>query len=114
MSFSNPERRRVVDDELAAQAEEEAVIEFHKYFTFAIADGVLTAAQEKSLLQFGAEHGLTEEKMLSYIEAELADSGAKRAEPVAPAPRAAAKSRRRGSLQSEGGFPAHARSEWIG
>src|SRR5207245_2137972 len=46
----DPARRRVMDDELAAQAEEEAVAEFHKYLTFAIADGLLTAAQEKSLL----------------------------------------------------------------
>src|SRR5438067_10975255 len=54
----NPDRRRAMDDELTARAEEEAATEFHKYLTFAIADGLLTAAQEKSLLQFGADHGL--------------------------------------------------------
>src|SRR5215469_16883418 len=63
----DPERRRAMDEELAAQAEEEAVTEFHKYLTFALADGVLTAPQEKSLLEFGAEHGLTQGKMQSLI-----------------------------------------------
>src|SRR5438309_4200686 len=55
----DPKRRQVVDGELAAQAQAEALAEFRKYLTFAIADGVLTHAQEKSLLQFGSEHGLT-------------------------------------------------------
>src|SRR5712671_3008923 len=54
----DPARRSALDKELAAQAEEEAIAEFHKYLTFAIADGVLTAAQEKSLYQFGTEHSL--------------------------------------------------------
>src|SRR5215212_8313775 len=35
----NPERRRQVDDELAAQAQEDAVAELHKYLAFATADG---------------------------------------------------------------------------
>jgi formylglycine-generating enzyme required for sulfatase activity len=103
----NPDRRRAMDDELAAQAEEEASGEFHKYLTFAIADGLLTLAQEKSLLQFGADHGLTREKMLAYIEAELADSGAKRADPPAPPPepmRNGSRSRRRGSLNPKDDF----------
>lgn len=74
----DPARRKQVDSELAAQANEQAVIEFHKYLTFALADGVLTAEEEKSLLRFGAEHGLTEEQIAGYIEAELKDSGAQR------------------------------------
>jgi formylglycine-generating enzyme required for sulfatase activity len=74
----DPARRRQVDSELAAQANEQAVIEFHKYLTFALADGVLTAEEEKSLLRFGGEHGLTEEQIATYIEAELKDSGAQR------------------------------------
>src|SRR5256885_16399342 len=81
----DPERRREVDSELAAQANEQAVIEFHKYLTFALADGALTAEGEKSLHQFGAEHGLTEEQIVEYIEAELKDSGAQRVTRV-PAP----------------------------
>src|SRR6202165_80373 len=53
----DPERRRVVDNELAVQAQEEAVTEFHKFLAFALADGTLSAETEKNLLQFGAEHG---------------------------------------------------------
>ena len=101
----DPARRRVMDNELAVQAQEQAVAEFHKYLTFAIVDGILTAAQEKNLLQFGAEHGLTQEKMLSYIDAELADSGAQRAQPPPPPdPRTVARSRRRGSLNPKEDF----------
>jgi formylglycine-generating enzyme required for sulfatase activity len=74
----DPARRRQVDSELAAQANEQAVIEFHKYLTFALADGVLTVEEEKSLLRFGGEHGLSEEQIVGYIEAELKDSGAQR------------------------------------
>jgi formylglycine-generating enzyme required for sulfatase activity len=83
----DPIRRRQVDSELAAQANEQAVIEFHKYLTFALADGCLTADEEKSLHRFGAEHGLSAEQVTEYIEAELKDSGASRVVPnVAPVP----------------------------
>lgn len=74
----DPDRRRQVDSELAAQANEQAIIELHKYLTFALADGFLTAEEEKSLHRFGAEHGLSDEQIASYIEAELKDSGAQR------------------------------------
>jgi formylglycine-generating enzyme required for sulfatase activity len=80
----DPERRRQVDSELAAQANEQAIIELHKYLTFALADGFLTPEEEKSLHRFGAEHGLSDEQILSYIEAELRDSGAKRVVAAAP------------------------------
>ena len=80
----DPERRRQVDSELAAQANEQAVIEFHKYLTFALADGVLTPEEEKSLHRFGAEHGLNAEEITSYIDAELKDSGAQRVVAAAP------------------------------
>ncbi len=56
----NPERRRQMDDELAAQAQEQAVAEFHKYLTFALADGVLTPDEERNLVRFGIEHCLTQ------------------------------------------------------
>ena len=79
----NPERRRQMDDELAAQAQELAVAEFHKYLTFALADGTLTPDEEKNLLRFGIEHGLAQEQMVGYIEAELRDSGAQRVLPTA-------------------------------
>ncbi|MEO5721882.1 MAG: SUMF1/EgtB/PvdO family nonheme iron enzyme [Chthoniobacterales bacterium] len=90
----DPRRRRQMDEELAAQAQEEAVAEFHKYLTFAIADGLLTADEEKNLLRFGREHQLSEAQMLGYIDLELRDSRARRVVPTAqpepepaPAPR---------------------------
>ena len=79
----DPARRQQLDSELAAQATEQAVIEFHKYLTFALADGVLTPEEEKSLHRFGAEHGLTPEQIVTYIDAELKDSGAQRVAAVA-------------------------------
>jgi formylglycine-generating enzyme required for sulfatase activity len=82
----DPQRRQQVDSELAAQANEQAVIEFHKYLTFALADGVLTAEEEKSLHRFGGEHGLSSEQIDDYIEAELKDSGARRIVVAAPVP----------------------------
>jgi len=82
----DPQRRQQVDSELAAQANEQAVIEFHKYLTFALADGVLTAEEEKSLHRFGGEHGLSSEQIDDYIEAELKDSGARRIVAAAPVP----------------------------
>ena len=101
----DPSRRRVMDDELAAQAQGEAMGEFQKYLTFAIADGILTTAQEKNLLQFGTEHGLTKDQMLACITTELEDSGAKR-EPLPEPARlpSAARSRRRGSLNPKDDF----------
>src|SRR5919205_4517836 len=80
----DPARRQRLDSELAAQANEQAVIEFHKYLAFVLADGVLTPEVEKSLYRFGTEQGLAEDQVSSYIEAELKDSGAKRAVPNDP------------------------------
>ena len=74
----DPARRQQLDSELAAQATEQAAIELHKYLTFALADGMLTPEEEKSLHQFGAEHGLSPEQIVAYIDAELKDSGAQR------------------------------------
>jgi formylglycine-generating enzyme required for sulfatase activity len=82
----DPARRQQVDSELAAQANEQAIIEFHKYLAFALADGVLTPEEEKSLHRFGAEHGLSEAQIADYIEAELKDCGAQRVVPSVPAP----------------------------
>lgn len=106
----DPARRQRLDSELAAQANEQAVIELHKYLTFALADGFLTPEEEKSLHRFGAEHGLQPEQIEEYIEAELKDSGARRA-PVngavttAPAPAARdARPRRTKSLDPKEDF----------
>lgn len=102
----DPERRRQVDSELAAQANEQAVIEFHKYLTFALADGVLTTEEEKSLYRFGAEHGLSEDEIAGYVEAELKDSGAQRiaAAPVKPAAPREPRPRRQKSLDPKEDF----------
>src|SRR5205814_7201178 len=54
--------------------------------TFALADGALTAEEEKSLHRFGGEHGLTKEEIEEYIEAELKDSGSQRVAAAAPVP----------------------------
>ncbi|MFL6515786.1 MAG: SUMF1/EgtB/PvdO family nonheme iron enzyme [Chthoniobacterales bacterium] len=100
----DPERRRAMDNELAARLQEEAAAELHKYITFAIADGLLTADAEKNLFQFGADHGLTKDRVAGYIEAELRDSGAKRAEPVIQRASSSARPRRRGNLDPKEDF----------
>src|SRR5438876_11404138 len=79
----DPERRRSADDELAAQEHEEAVAEFQKYLLFAIGDGTLTVEQEKHLMRFGREHGLTKEQMIFWIEGTPHESGAQRVAPPA-------------------------------
>jgi len=80
----DPIRRRQLDDDLAAQASDQAVIEFHKYLTFALADGTLTPEEEKSLHRFGAEHGLNPGQIIGYIDAELKDSNSQRVLAKAP------------------------------
>src|SRR5436190_2122853 len=54
----DPAHRRALDAQLAAEEQDAAVVEFKKYFSFAIADRVLSAEDEKNLRRFGAEHGL--------------------------------------------------------
>ena len=103
MELLDPERRRAMDDELAAREEEEAVAEFQKYLTFAITDGVLSSAQEKNLLHFGSQHGLSREKMTVLIDVELADCGARRADPQ-PVPERSRPRVRRGSLDPRADF----------
>jgi formylglycine-generating enzyme required for sulfatase activity len=108
----DPARRQHLDEELAAQANEQAVIEFHKYLTFALADGVLTAEEEKSLHRFGTDHGLSGDQIVDYIEAELKDSGAQRvvanaAPPVpsvSPEAKREARARRQKSLDPKEDF----------
>lgn len=92
LELLDPERRTVVDDELATLARQEAMEEFHKFVTFALADGTLTADAEKNLLQFGAEHGLNKEELLAKIDAELQESGSKRVVAAPPAANSSARS----------------------
>ncbi|MEP6936650.1 MAG: formylglycine-generating enzyme family protein [Chthoniobacterales bacterium] len=80
----DPKRRRQMDDELAAQAQAEAIVEFQKYLTFALADGSLTRDEERNLLRFGAERGLPEERIVELLEAALKESGAQRMSSATP------------------------------
>jgi formylglycine-generating enzyme required for sulfatase activity len=78
LELLDPDRRRVLDEELAAEDHEAAAAEFRKYLNFAIASGALTADEEKNLLRFGTERALTEAEMTSIIEEALHESGAQR------------------------------------
>src|SRR5207244_8716806 len=78
LELLDPERRQVLDEELAAQDHEAAAAEFQKYLDFAVATGLLTADEEKNLLRFGSERGLTEAEMNSLIEEALQESGEQR------------------------------------
>jgi formylglycine-generating enzyme required for sulfatase activity len=78
LELLDPDRRRFLDEELAAQDHEAAAAEFHKYLHYALASGALTIDEEKNLLRFGAERALTEAEMNSMIEEALQESGAQR------------------------------------
>src|SRR5256714_14170604 len=78
MEWLDPERRKKVDAVLAAEKEQEAIAEFNKFFAFSIADGGLRPEEEKALQRFGADHGLSEEKVLQFIEDKLKETGATR------------------------------------
>jgi formylglycine-generating enzyme required for sulfatase activity len=80
----DPDRRRILDDELATLQRDEARAEFQKYLNFATANGVLTAEEEKNLFRFGAEQGLEEDQIKSMIDAELRDCGIERVETPPP------------------------------
>src|SRR5437762_6094374 len=57
----DPERRRLLDEHIAAEEEAEALAEFQKYLAFTIGDGTLTNDEEKNLARFGSERGLTKQ-----------------------------------------------------
>ena len=80
----DPERRQKMDAELAAQAEEKAIAEFRKYLAFALNDKTLLPHEEETLLQFGCDNGLGDERMTELIEHELIATGAVRVTPPAP------------------------------
>src|SRR5438477_13015716 len=81
MELLDPEQRKKVDASLAAEKEQQAIAEFNKFLVFSIADGALRAEEEKALQRFGAEHGLSEEKVLQFIEAKLKETGTTRIVP---------------------------------
>ncbi len=71
----DPKRRQKIDQELAAQAREEALAEFRKYVVFALNDKTLSSQEEQTLLDFGQQQGLTKQAMLELIETELCECG---------------------------------------
>ena len=85
LELLDPERRKEIDEEIAAQIHEASAAEFRKYLEFALASGVLTMEEENNLLRFGAERALTEAEMNFIIEDALQERSAKRQE-IAPPP----------------------------
>jgi formylglycine-generating enzyme required for sulfatase activity len=83
MQLLDPARRYQIDEELAAQAEREALAEFSMYVAVSIAGKVLTAEAETNLSEFGQRNGLTEEQTRACIEEELRRNKAKRVAPAA-------------------------------
>src|SRR5436305_10130233 len=90
LDLLDPERRKVLDEQLAAEVHEAAADEFRKYLEFALASGVLNPEEEKNLLRFGAERALSESEMSSIIEEALQERGAKRQQLAPPPPPPAA------------------------
>ena len=80
----DPQRRKVLDEELAVKQHEAAVSEFQKYLEFTLASGALAEEEEKNLVRFGTERALTDAEIRSLIEEGLQEHGAERA--VKPAP----------------------------
>ena len=81
----DPVRRRQVDHELTAQAEQETLAEFSNFVAFSVAGKLLTADAETILVEFGQSHGLSEEQARSCIDEQLKKKNARRAAPP-PAP----------------------------
>lgn len=100
----NPERRQIMDEQLAAQAEARAVAEFQKYLAFALNDKRLLPHEEETLLQFGRDNALSEERIQTLIEAELASTGAIRVTPPTPEETAAADKKRAAKLDPDEDF----------
>ena len=85
MQLLDPARRLEIDEELAAQAQQETLAEFSKYVAVSLAGRVLSAEAEANLTEFGQRSGLTEEQTRACIEEELSRNKAKRASPARPA-----------------------------
>jgi formylglycine-generating enzyme required for sulfatase activity len=102
----DPQRRRELDEQIAAEEQAEALVEFQKYLTFAIADGTLTSDEEKNLLRFGSERGLSKDQMVGEIDAELQRIGAQRVQPAPPPPPT-------GALLAQGAASANPQEEFL-
>jgi formylglycine-generating enzyme required for sulfatase activity len=80
----DPERRRTLDEQLAVQQYDATVTEFHKYFAYATATGVLNEQEEKNLIHFGKAHAFSEAQSISLIEELLSEKKISRAKPEPP------------------------------
>src|ERR1700739_4203926 len=60
LDLLDPDRRKIIDEQLAAQQHEAAVSEFRKYLEFALASGILTVDEEKNLVRFGTRRASTQ------------------------------------------------------
>jgi formylglycine-generating enzyme required for sulfatase activity len=78
MQLLDPARRHQIDEELAAQAQREAMAEFSKYVAVSIAGRVLTPEAEALVSEFGQRNGLTEDQIRACIDEELRRNEAKR------------------------------------
>ncbi len=81
----DPERRRQLDEQLAAAEQEETLTEFSKYIAFSIKDGALTAEAEANLLEFGQQSGLSDEHIAACIAEAIRQNNARRV-PAEPEP----------------------------
>lgn len=88
----NPESRALLDSYLRAQMKDSAFVEFTKFLSFAILDGLLSKEDETNLYHLGTASGLEMEEMKTLVDAELEKRGAQRKieTPAPPAPAAAA------------------------
>lgn len=77
--------RALIDSNLRAQMKENALVEFKKFFSFAVADGFLGKEDEVNLYRLGAASGLEMEEMKALLDTELVKRGAQR-KVDAPAP----------------------------
>ncbi len=84
LELLDPDRRKALDEQLAAQQHEAAMAELRKYLEFVLTGGILSAEEEKNLVRFGTERALSEPVIAALIEDALQETGAKRT--VAPSP----------------------------
>jgi formylglycine-generating enzyme required for sulfatase activity len=84
LELLDPDRRRLVDEQLEAQQHEAALAELQKYLDFALTGGFLSPEEEKNLVRFGIDRALAEPEISALIDEALQQKGAKRV--AAPSP----------------------------
>ena len=102
MQLVDPTRRQQLDADLAAQKQQDALIEFTKFVTFSLAGKRLPAEAEANLLDFGQRIGLTTTQISTCIEEELQRNKAQRVTPpqgAMPAPTQSAKTRAESEME---------------